>query len=121
MIITESVYQLINELCSSLQKIEPHQPQTTTKQSKSMKGRMHEILLKPSPTDNNDKLMDPHELYLHKLELKISGESPIKCTAMEECCRLVERDEYFQTEVGQSVMAFLLKLRNTGRCSDQVR
>lgn len=121
MIITESVYQLVNDLCSSLQKVEQHQPQTS-KQSKlkSLKGRMHEILLKSSPTESNGMLMDPHELYLHELELKISGESAMKCTAMEECCRLVERDEYFQTEIGQSVMAFLLKLRNTGRCSDQV-
>lgn len=123
MIITESVYQLVNELCSSLNQSEPHRTSTTaTKQTKlkALKGRMHEILLKTSSTNNNSPLLDPHELYLHELELKIKGESATKCKAMEQCCRLVEQDEYFRTEIGQSVMALLLKLRNTGQCSDQV-
>lgn len=111
MIVTESVHQLINELCTSLQKTEGFQPQTT-KQTKTLKSRLHEILLKS--VDDDGSRMDPHELYLHELELKISGEGGGKCLAMEKCCRLVERDEYFQTEIGQSVMAFLLKLRNTG-------
>lgn len=122
MIISESVYQLINELCSSLNRGETHRPPTKTKQSKlkALKGRMHEILLKTSSTNNNSPLLDSHELYLHELELKIRGESATKCKAMEQCCRLVEQDEYFQTEIGQSIMALLLKLRNTGQCSDQV-
>lgn len=119
MIVTDSVYQLINELCSSLQQ--QHQPQTIKQSTlKTLKSRMHEILLKTSPTDSNSSLADSHELYIHELEFKINGESAKKCSAMEKCCRLVERDEYFQSEVGQSLMAFLLKLRNTGECSDQV-
>lgn len=121
MIITDSVYQLINELCSSLQQVEQLQSQTiTTSNLKTLKSRMHEILLKTSPTSSNNSLVNPHELYIHELEFKINGESAKKCSAMAECCRLVERDEYFRTDVGQSVMSFLLKLRNTGNCSDQV-
>lgn len=112
MIITESVYKLINELCSSLHcNDQKEQLQTlNSKQLKSLKCRMHEILLK---TSNNAATIDPNELYFHDLELAIKGESAIKCSAMKECCRLVERDEYFQTEIGQSILAFLLKLRNS--------
>ncbi len=121
MIITDSVYHLINELCSSLNQtecIESHQTSIKQSKLKTLKGRMHEILLKTSPTQDNGVVMKPHELYLHELECKMNGESAAKCSAMKECCRLVERDEYFQSDIGQSVMAFLLKLRNT-RC-DQV-
>lgn len=122
MIITDSVYQLVNELCSSLQQAEEQLQAQTIKQStlKTLKSRMHEILLKTSPTNSNGLLVDTHELYMHELEFKFNGESAKKCSAMAECCRLVERDDYFRTDVGQSVMAFLLKLRNTGKCSDQV-
>lgn len=124
MIVTDSVYQLVNELCSSLQKtehIESHQVPVNQTKLKTLKGRMREILLKTSPTNNSsDNVTHRLELYIHQLEWKMNGENARKCLAMEECCRLVERDEYFQTEVGQSVLAFLLKLRNTGNRNDQV-
>lgn len=120
MIVTQSVYKLINELCSSLNSDDETEKarRLSSKQLKSLRCRMHEILLKTSyPIP-----LDPHELYFHELELTIKGESALKCSAMKECCRLVERDEYFQTEIGQSVMTFLLKLRNSskGVKSDQV-
>lgn len=113
MIVTQSVYQLLNELCSSLNSDEETEksPKLSSKQLKSLKCRMHEILLKTSYTDP----LDPNELYFHELELTIKGESAIKRLAMKECCRLVERDEYFQTDIGQSVMTFLLKLRNSSK------
>ncbi|KAG4065506.1 hypothetical protein HA402_013276 [Bradysia odoriphaga] len=115
MIVTESVYQLINELCSSLHQADQFHPIKQSK-LKTLKGRMHETILKTSPDSN---LADAHELYLHGLECKLNGHDAVKFSALEECCRLVERDEYFRSEIGQSVMAFLLKLRNTGKCSDQ--
>lgn len=118
MIVTESVYQLINELCTSLHQADQVHPLKQSK-LKTLKGRMHETILKTSPA--NSSLVDPHELYLHELECKLHGHDTVRCSAMRECCRLVERDEYFRSETGQSVMAFLLKLRNTGNCSEQVR
>lgn len=117
MIVTESVYQLINELCSSLHQAGQFQPIKQSK-LKTLKGRMHEIILKTSSTDSSSA--NPHELYVHELECKLNGCNAAKSSALDACCRLVERDEYFQSEVGQSVMSFLLKLRNTGKCGDQV-
>lgn len=111
MIITESVYELINELCTSLhsdlQKNQPH-IRSTTKQLRACKNRTHEILLK-----KKSSALDPHELYLHQFELALQDESGERCVKMDECCRFVERDEYFKTEIGKSILTFLLKLRNS--------
>ncbi|KAJ6634617.1 Gamma-tubulin complex component 6 [Pseudolycoriella hygida] len=118
MIVTESVYQLVSDLCGSFQKqhLVQFQPQTS-QQTKCFKRRVHEILLKS--LNAKSELPDMQELYLHSFEFKMKGEGA-KHTAMQECCQLVEQSEYFQTEGGKSVLQFLLILRNTGDSSYKV-
>lgn len=119
MIITQSVCNLINELCSTLTAERKEFQTFNSKQLKTLKCRAYEFLLRNSIP----AAVDQNELYFHEFELTIKGASDSRRSAMKECCRLVERDEYFHSENGQNVLAFLLKLRNSAKSvnNNQVR